>query len=243
MDRVNRAISGAPLPLPQTPERRASQRGIDLIHSFETLKLTSYKDPGSKNGLPITNGWGTTVDENGKPIPLGAVWTKEKADRLFARDLTKFENAVTKLVGTAPTTQGQFDALVSFAYNIGEGDGGLKTSTLLRKHLSGDYAGAKAEFVPVSRVAVAMLIARNGPHASKPVGAGRAIALDDRVDRAVFRLHVQNAKQHGLIAIVASAADDDPGAHHAPPSIVGAKANLFRKGALKVAENGNQNGA
>lgn len=123
-----------------------SAKAIDLIHSFESLKLNSYRDPGSRNGLPITNGWGTTVDENGEPIPLGAVWTREKADRLFARDLAKFSQKVAALLGSAPTTQNQFDALVSFAYNVGAGEGGLKTSTLLRKHMAGDFAGAKAEF-------------------------------------------------------------------------------------------------
>ena len=123
-----------------------SAKAIDLIHSFESLKLNSYRDPGSRNGLPITNGWGTTVDENGEPIPLGAVWTREKADRLFARDLARFSQKVAALLGSAPTTQNQFDALVSFAYNVGAGEGGLKTSTLLRKHMAGDYAGAKAEF-------------------------------------------------------------------------------------------------
>ena len=138
VDLVNRALAPGP--------RHADKRAIDLIHSFETLKLTSYKDPGSKNGLPITCGLGTTVDENGGPIPLGVTWTREKADRLFARDLAKAETAVERLVGAAPTTDGQFGALVSFAYNVNEGDGGLKTSTLLRKHMNGDYGGAKAEF-------------------------------------------------------------------------------------------------
>lgn len=121
-----------------------SAKAIDLIHSFESLKLNSYRDPGSRNGLPITNGWGTTVDENGEPIPLGAVWTREKADRLFARDLAKFSQKVAALLGSAPTTQNQFDALVSFAYNVGTG--ALADSTLLRKHKAGDFAGAKAEF-------------------------------------------------------------------------------------------------
>ena len=121
-----------------------SAKAIDLIHSFESLKLSSYRDPGSRNGLPITNGWGTTVDENGEPIPLGAVWTREKADRLFARDLAKFSQKVAALLGSAPTTQNQFDALVSFAYNVGTG--ALADSTLLRKHKAGDFAGAKVEF-------------------------------------------------------------------------------------------------
>lgn len=151
VDLLNRAITGviagATLATP-TPRssRKCSPEGVALIHSFEQLRLTSYPDPGSRNGLPVTNGWGTTRDEDGGPIPLGAVWDKAKADRLFARDLAKFETAVDRLLGAAPTTQNQFDALVCFGYNIGTGDGGLKTSTLLRKHLNGDYAGAKAEF-------------------------------------------------------------------------------------------------
>lgn len=131
---------------------KASKKAVDLIHSFETLKLKAYKDPGSKNGLPITNGWGTTRDEGGGPIPLTATWDKEKADRLFARDLAAFEAGVNMLLNGAPTTQNQFDALVSFAYNVGldiDDDNiaeGLGDSTLLKKHLRGDYAGAKAAF-------------------------------------------------------------------------------------------------
>ena len=129
-----------------------SQIGLDLIHSFESLKLTSYKDPGSKNGLPITNGWGTTVGEDGKPIKLGEVWTKDKADRLWLRDAAYMVRCVNELIGDTPTTQNQFDALVSFAYNVGpdmDRDGkaeGLGDSSLMRKHRARDYAGAKAEF-------------------------------------------------------------------------------------------------
>lgn len=132
--------------------RRVSKRGIDLIHSFESLRLTTYKDPGSVNGLPITGGWGTTVDENGRPFKLGRTEPKEYWDRLFARDLARFEDGVTSLIGSAPTTQNQFDALVSFAYNVGldiDADTiaeGLGDSTLLKKHLAGDYAGAAREF-------------------------------------------------------------------------------------------------
>lgn len=138
---------------PEEPEHRCiSQKGIDLIHGFETLQLKAYKDPGSKNGLPITCGWGTTVGEDGKPIKLGEVWTKEKADRLFRRDITIFSAGVDKLLSGAPTTQDQFDAMVSLAYNIGLDDDkdtiaeGFGDSSLLRKHKAGDYAGAAKAF-------------------------------------------------------------------------------------------------
>lgn len=129
-----------------------SSAGRDLIHSFENLKLTAYKDPGSKNGLPITNGWGTTIGEDGQPIKLGEVWTKEKADRLWLRDAAYMVRCVNILIGNAPTTQNQFDALVSFAYNVGpdmNNDGkaeGLGDSTLMKLHRAGDYAGAKTQF-------------------------------------------------------------------------------------------------
>jgi len=151
VDLINRAL-GVTVAAASRAGMTTSQAGIDLIHSFESLKLKSYPDPGSKDGKPVTNGWGTTRDENGGPIPLGAVWTREKADRLFARDLRDVEVGVNVLLRGQPATQGQFDALVSFAYNVGldmNNNGkaeGLGDSTLLRRHLAGDYAAAKAQF-------------------------------------------------------------------------------------------------
>lgn len=148
---VNRAL-GVDMAEVATGGMRASHKAIDLIHSFESLRLTAYPDPGSANGLPITNGWGSTTDLNGEPIKLGAVWTKDYADAVFARDLAAFETGVNLLLGGKPTTQDQFDALVSFAYNVGldidddDKAEGLGDSTLLKKHLRGDYAGAKAAF-------------------------------------------------------------------------------------------------
>jgi lysozyme len=78
------------------------------------------------------------------------VWTQDQADAAFRADLKRFESGVGSLV-KVQLTQGQFDALVDFAYNVGFGDvkrniPGLATSTLLRLLNAGDYAGAQAQF-------------------------------------------------------------------------------------------------
>ena len=114
---------------------KTSQAGIDLIHSFEQLRLKAYPDPGSKDGKPYTVGWGST----GSDIGPGTVWTKEKADQRFASDLSKFEKTVSLMV-KVPLTQYQFDALVSFTYNLGIGS--LKSSTLLKMLNEGYYSNA-----------------------------------------------------------------------------------------------------
>lgn len=151
VDRINRALM-ADVKTAVATGMKASAKGIALIHSFENCKLTTYRDPGSANGLPITGGWGTTRDENGKPFQLGRTEPQAYWDRLFARDLAAFETGVNLLIGKAPTSQNQFDALVSFAYNVGldidddDKAEGLGDSTLLKKHLRGDFAGAAAEF-------------------------------------------------------------------------------------------------
>lgn len=123
---------------------KTSQAGIDLIHSFESLRLKAYPDQGSKDGKPWTIGWGST----GMDVGPGTVWTKEQADARFAKDLAKFELGVNQAV-TVPLTQGQFDALVSFAYNLGLGS--LRTSTLLKMLNDGHYAKAGLQLLRWTR--------------------------------------------------------------------------------------------
>jgi GH24 family phage-related lysozyme (muramidase) len=120
-----------------------SRKGIDLLHSFEGLRLTAYPDPGT-GAAPWTIGWGATTDLAGKPIKPGTKWTREQADERFAVHLAKFEADVHRVLNGAATTQGQFDALVSFAYNCGVGN--LEGSTLLRLHKAGKIADAALQF-------------------------------------------------------------------------------------------------
>lgn len=122
-----------------------SQKCIDFIKSFEQCRLTAYM-PTPRDRPTI--GWGTT----GPDVRMGMTWTQAQADARFARDLADFATGVTHLLQGHPTTQAQFDALVSFAYNVGLDDDadtlaeGLGDSTLLKKHLAGDYEGAAARF-------------------------------------------------------------------------------------------------
>lgn len=118
---------------------KLSKVGIDLIKSFEGCYLKAYKCPAGV----WTIGWGTTEPIDGVKPHEGMVITQQQADELLIKNLKGYENAVNKYV-TYSINQNQFDALVSFAYNCG--NGALKTSTLLKKLNAGDVQGAANEF-------------------------------------------------------------------------------------------------
>jgi GH24 family phage-related lysozyme (muramidase) len=126
---------------------------IKLVQQFEGCAkkrpdgtFEAYPDPGS-GGDPWTIGWGST----GADIRKGIVWTQKQCDDRFTEHLGEFAAKVAKLLGAAPTTQNQFDAMVSFAYNVGVGN--LAASTLLKKHKAGDFKGAAAEFARWNKAA------------------------------------------------------------------------------------------
>lgn len=112
-----------------------SKPGIELIKRFEGCQLRAYCCPAGK----LTIGYGHT----GADVFDGLIIAPERAEELLRADLVEVEKQVLQLV-TAPITQGQFDALVAFTYNVGAG--ALKASTLLRKLNAEDYAGASEEF-------------------------------------------------------------------------------------------------
>lgn len=129
--------------------RSVSDRGLDLIRSFEGLAkkrsdglIEAYPDPGT-GGAPWTIGWGAT----GPGIGPATVWTREECDARLAADIRRYAAEVTRASGGAQTTQAQFDALVSFHYNTGA----IARATLTRKHVAGDLAGAAAEFARWNR--------------------------------------------------------------------------------------------
>lgn len=118
--------------------------GTALIKQFEGCELTAYRDGGGV----LTIGYGHT----GPDVFEGRIITQHEAECLFDEDVAKFVDGVNRLV-TVPVNQNEFDALVSFAFNVGldiDADTkaeGLGDSTLLRKLNDSDYDGAAAEFV------------------------------------------------------------------------------------------------
>jgi len=104
-----------------------SQKGIDLIKSFEGLKLVSYVDAVGV----LTIGYGHT----GSNVYVNQVITTKEAEDLLRRDLSAFELSVSKLI-SIPLDQEQFDALVSFTFNCGAG--ALQESTLRKRLNNGE---------------------------------------------------------------------------------------------------------
>ena len=117
-----------------------SKTGIDLISSFEGIRLNAYDD-----GVGVwTIGIGTTIYPNGTKVKKGDKCTQEQALEYLQHDLKSFEKTVNDSV-KVPLSQNQFDALVSLSYNIGSG--AFKNSTLLKKLNAKDYAGAADQFL------------------------------------------------------------------------------------------------
>jgi len=114
---------------------KTSKNGRDLIRKFEGEKLKAYQCPAKV--------WTIGVGHTGQDVKPGLVITSEQSDKLLQSDLSKFESAVANLV-KVPLNQNQFDALVSFSFNVG--DGALGRSTLLKLINSGHADDAAEEF-------------------------------------------------------------------------------------------------
>ena len=107
---------------------RTGRDGVELIRHFEGCRFDAYLCPAGV----WTIGYGHTAD-----VKEGDSIDQEAAEAFLIEDLEKFEQAVTRLV-EVPLTQQQFDALVSWTFNLGAGN--LAESTLLRKLNNYQYA-------------------------------------------------------------------------------------------------------
>jgi lysozyme len=123
-----------------------SDHGFAVIKNFEGLRLSAYRDSAGV----WTIGYGSTRYHDGKPVKPGDQLADEiQAGALFRNTLGQYEDAVNELV-KVPLTQNQYDALVSFAYNLGAG--ALQESTLLVKLNEKNYAEAAAHFMAWDKI-------------------------------------------------------------------------------------------
>lgn len=118
---------------------RTSQNGIDLIKSFEGCRLTAYRD---SVGV-LTIGYGHTAG-----VKAGQTITQVQAESFLKDDLAKSEKKVADYDGVYHWNQNQFDALVSFAFNIGSikeltADGSRSITTIAQKILLYNKADKK----------------------------------------------------------------------------------------------------
>ena len=129
-----------------------SDKAIKMIKHHEGVRFKPYQCPA----LLWTVGVGHVIDPNHakipidqrKALPIPDGWdrklTEEEVNGILRRDLDRFERGVEKFC-PAPLTQGMFDALVSFSFNVGLGT--LQRSTLRQKVLRGDKEGAAEELL------------------------------------------------------------------------------------------------
>ena len=129
-----------------------SKQGLALTEGFESCRLTAYQD--------IKGIWTIGFGHTGPEVVEGLVWDQNSADSQLVMDTVKAESTVNRAV-TVPLTQGEFDALVDFAFNCG--CNAFRGSTMLVLLNKGDYAGAANEFEKwdhASGVVVAGLLRR-----------------------------------------------------------------------------------
>jgi lysozyme len=116
---------------------KMNEKGRALVRRFEGLRLDAYRCPAGV----LTIGYGST----GPHVKTGMVITPGEAERLLDKDLARFETGVTAMIGSVPTSEDEFSAMTSLAFNIGLGR--FATSTLLKRHKLGNKIRAANAFL------------------------------------------------------------------------------------------------
>ncbi|MBF0129655.1 MAG: lysozyme [Alphaproteobacteria bacterium] len=121
--------------------RRVTADGLALVKRFEGFSPAPYLCPAGV----WTIGYGSTRDASGRPLTKDhPSITEAEAEDLLSADLDRFAGTVLRLI-RVPLSDGQFDALASFAYNLG--GGALQRSTLRAKVNRREHADVPAEFM------------------------------------------------------------------------------------------------
>ena len=138
---------------------KVSDAAIRMIKHHEGVRLRPYRCPA----LLWTVGVGHVIDpthaavkyEERKNLPIPAGWDRQlsmgEVDAILAQDLGRFERGVARLCPAAVNHQGQFDALVSFAFNVGLGN--LQRSSIRMRYNRGDIEGAADAFLMWTKAA------------------------------------------------------------------------------------------
>lgn len=117
--------------------RTTNPAGVALIKEFEGFVPKSYLCPAGV----LTIGYGST----GTHVKRGMTVTREEGEALLRYDLLRFERGVEVLTQGVPTTDNQFAAMVSLAFNIGLA--AFTKSTVLKQHRKGNRQRAAAAFL------------------------------------------------------------------------------------------------
>ena len=115
-----------------------SSKGLKFIEAEEGVRLKAYKDT---KGI-----WTIGIGHTGPDVHEGLVITTDQVEDIFRKDLSRFMMAVNTAADAAPTTQAQYDAMVSLAFNIGV-SAFRSQSSVARFHKRGMYAQAADAFL------------------------------------------------------------------------------------------------
>lgn len=119
--------------------RSITENGLNLIKQFEGLSTNAYVCPAGY----LTIGYGHLIKDFEKDKFKNGI-TEKLAEEYLRKDVIEAEDAVRRLI-TVPVSDNQFDALVSFTYNLGAG--ALQRSTLRFKVNRGEHNEAPREFM------------------------------------------------------------------------------------------------